>query len=100
MEAAEKAFLSNSHISTIEEVNGSIDWRKFNAKRVEQCCRRKKVLANVIPETFIPCVSTGEGDCLFCAVSLLLFGSEGHQKDLQFAAVHYAILHVDHYLQN
>lgn len=71
-------------------------------KRVEQCfhcCRRKKVLANVIPEAFIPCVSTGEGDCLFCTVSLLLFGSEGHQKDLRFAAVHYAILHFDHYLQ-
>ena len=61
--------------------------------------RRRKVLANVIPEGFLPCVSTAEGNCLFCAVSLLLFGSEDYHKDLRFAAVHYALMHFDHYLE-
>ena len=36
---------------------------------------------------------------MFCAVSLSLFGSETHQKDLRFAAVHYALTHFDHYLK-
>ena len=54
---------------------------------------------NVIPEEFIPCVSTAERDCLFCAVNLLLLGSGDYQKYLRFAAVHYALLHFDHYLE-
>ena len=61
--------------------------------------RRKKVLENVLPEEYIPCISTAEGNCLFCSVSLLLFGSEDYHNDLRFASVHYALMHFDHYYE-
>lgn len=61
--------------------------------------RRKAELENTIPKELVPCVTSAEGDCLFCAVSLLLFGTEIYHKDLRFATVHYALLHYDHYLK-
>lgn len=66
---------------------------------LHHCWRREQVLRNIIPESLIPCMSPAEGDCLFCAISLSLFGSYTHNTDLRFAALHYGIIHFDHYLQ-
>ena len=60
---------------------------------------RKYLLREQVPANFTPCLSRGEGDCLFCAVSIALFGSDKHNKELRIAALCHAILHCEHYLE-
>lgn len=66
------------------------------------CCycnhRRKHLLKKKIPAQFTPCFSRAEGDCLSCAVSTALSGSDIYQKELRIAAVCHAVLHCEHYL--
>ena len=58
--------------------------------------RRKHTLSDKLPQEYAPCRASLVGDCLFCSASI---GSESHQMDLRFAAVHHAIIHYDHILE-
>ena len=63
------------------------------------CFRRKGIFEKKLPEELMPGISSGEGDCLFCSISVLLFGNEKHSKDLRFASMQYALKQFDHYFQ-
>ena len=56
------------------------------------------MLCNKLPQGYIPCIVSAEGDCLYCAISIGLFGSERHKTELRFAAVAHAVVHYAHYL--
>ena len=116
MEAAEKVDLSfllssECHARCIEQVPELIDWRqdmsmfiKFSVIKIHTyillCTpRRNHFLRLQVPERFTPCLFCGEGDCLFCAVSIALFGNDRHHKDLRIAAICHAVLHFEHYLE-
>ena len=43
-------------------------------------------------------ISTGDGDCLFNLVSILLYGSEEYSHYLRLSSVIHAVHHFDHYL--
>lgn len=52
-----------------------------------------------IPTSFVPLKATGNGNCLYNAVSILLFGSEEQAVLLRLASVEYAIGHFKHYME-
>ena len=47
----------------------------------------------------VPLITTGDGNCLFNAVSRLLVGHEGIAKSLRLAATLHAAKHAMHYVQ-
>ena len=61
--------------------------------------RRKHTLKKQLPAAYTPCIASAEGDCLFCSVSIALFGSEQYHAHVRLAAVFHAVHHVDHYLE-
>ena len=102
MEAAENVDLSfllssECHARCIEQVPELIDW--IHTYILLCTPRRNHFLRLQVPERFTPCLSRGEGDCLFCAVSIALFGNDRHHKDLRIAAICHAVLHFEHYLE-
>ena len=52
-----------------------------------------------IPISFIALKATGDGNCLYNSVSILLFGNEEQAVLLRLASVEYAISHFKHYME-
>jgi hypothetical protein len=48
-------------------------------------------------DLFTPVATTGEGNCLFRAVSLALFGTENRHDYLRLATAIEMTLHIQHY---
>jgi len=56
-------------------------------------------LGNRIPASFAPLKATGDGNCLYNSVSILLFGDEEQAVLLRLQSVEYAISHFKHYME-
>ena len=61
--------------------------------------RRQEELDDRIPTSFIPLIASANGNCLYNAISILLFGDEEQAVLLRLASVEYAIGHFMHYME-
>lgn len=52
-----------------------------------------------IPTSFTALKATGNGNCLYNSVSILLYGDEEQAVLLRLASVEYAITHFKHYME-
>ena len=59
--------------------------------------RRQKQLSQQVPKGYYTAKTTGDGNCLYSAVSLSLFGEESHSPLIRLAAVCHAVEHFHHY---
>lgn len=52
-----------------------------------------------VPTSFTPLTATGNGNCLYNAISILLFGNEEQAALLRLLSVEYVIGHFIHYVK-
>ena len=60
--------------------------------------RRQTLLAGKIPKGFYAVRATANGNCLYNATSVALFGNESRSAELRLASVCHAVDHYDHYV--
>lgn len=60
--------------------------------------KRQILLAGKIPKVFYAIRATANGNCLYNATSVALFGNESRSAELRLASVCHAVDHYDHYV--
>jgi hypothetical protein len=56
------------------------------------------IISTPVPDQFQALVSTGDGNCLFNSMSILLNGTEGIAQNLRLASVLHGVEHFHHLL--
>ncbi|XP_038069214.1 uncharacterized protein LOC119738399 [Patiria miniata] len=77
-----------------EQINTNISLADFPASKVDE--RRSKLAR--LPKNFAALYSTGDGDCLFHSLSVLVNGTEEATLFIRLAATVYGVCHASHYV--